>query len=329
MKLFASPWSAPKWMKTNHNLNGKGEIRGNVTDKYYKTWANYFVKFLKEYASHKIDFWGLTIQNEPFDGTLEGFTFNCMAMSPEKQRDFIKFDLWPALNASGYTNMKLMIGDDQRPFVKKYADEILQDKEAAKLVAGIAFHWYMNSYTSPEILANITTEYSDHFLLATEACEGSNPFDADRVALGSWQRAENYALDIIQDLSHTASGWVDWNLALSLEGGPNWVSNFVDAPIIVNSTAGEYYKQPMYYILGHFSRFLPPGSLRLDSKITKVGDDEAIEAVFYSTDNGKQTVGILLNRFEAKIPVRLEDSSKPGVSLDFEMGPKSIKTVLW
>ncbi|KAK8773049.1 hypothetical protein V5799_012418 [Amblyomma americanum] len=54
------------------------------------------------------------------------------------------------------------------------------------------------------------------------------------------------------DLNHWVTGWTDWNLALNTGGGPNWAQNFVDSPIIVNATAQEFYKQPMYYALGHF-----------------------------------------------------------------------------
>lgn len=59
-------------------------------------------------------------------------------------------------------------------------------------------------------------------------------------------------------------GWIDWNLALNERGGPTWVSNFIDAAIIVNATADEFYKQPMYYALGHFSKFIPRGSYRVN-----------------------------------------------------------------
>ena len=48
------------------------------------------------------------------------------------------------------------------------------------------------------------------------------------------------------------TGWTDWNLCLDLTGGPNWVGNTVDAPIIVNATSQEYYKQPMFYAMAHF-----------------------------------------------------------------------------
>ncbi len=56
----------------------------------------------------------------------------------------------------------------------------------------------------------------------------------------------------LQDMNNGVSGWTDWNLALDLKGGPNWVKNFVDSPIIVNKTGDEFYKQPMFYALGHF-----------------------------------------------------------------------------
>lgn len=59
------------------------------------------------------------------------------------------------------------------------------------------------------------------------------------------------------------TGWIDWNIALDLQGGPSWVKNFVDSPILVNSTADEFYKQPMFYAIGHFSKFVQRGSVRL------------------------------------------------------------------
>ena len=70
--------------------------------------------------------------------------------------------------------------------------------------------------------------------------------------LGDWSRAESYATDIMENLLHGVGGWIDWNLALDAKGGPNWAKNFVDSPIIVNAKADEYYKQPMFYALGHF-----------------------------------------------------------------------------
>lgn len=71
-----------------------------------------------------------------------------------------------------------------------------------------------------------------------------------------------------QYATYNFSGWIDWNLALDLEGGPNWVDNYVDAPIIVNATADEFYKQPMYYALAHVSKYVPPGSVRIETSVS-------------------------------------------------------------
>lgn len=68
----------------------------------------------------------------------------------------------------------------------------------------------------------------------------------------------------IQDLLHSVSGWIDWNLILDLSGGPNYVHNTVDSPIITNASSAEIYKQPMFYAIGHLSAFIPEGSVRID-----------------------------------------------------------------
>ena len=122
-----------------------------------------------------------------------------MGFTSQQQRDFIAKDLGPALKAANYgvDRLKLMIFDDQRPFLNKWTDTILKDNSSAQYVSGIAFHWYLNSVSSPNILDKAHEEFPNHFLLSTEACEGSNPFQKDRVALGSWERAESYAFDII------------------------------------------------------------------------------------------------------------------------------------
>ncbi|KAH7962696.1 hypothetical protein HPB52_017539 [Rhipicephalus sanguineus] len=109
----------------------------------------------------------------------------------------------------------------------------------------------MNRLIGPWVLDKVHKSYPDKFILPSEACTGYSMKERG-VKLGNWERAEEYASDILQDLNHWASGWTDWNLALDTGGGPTWVKNFVDSPIIVNATAEEFYKQPMYYALGHF-----------------------------------------------------------------------------
>jgi glucosylceramidase len=72
ISLFASPWSAPKWMKTNNDFKGNGTLIGPEGGKYYQTWANYYLKFFQAYQEYGLNFWALTAQNEPTDGYLYG-----------------------------------------------------------------------------------------------------------------------------------------------------------------------------------------------------------------------------------------------------------------
>lgn len=83
---------------------------------------------------------------------------------------------------------------------------------------------------------------------------------------------------------------MDWNMALNLEGGPTYVKNFVDSPIIVNTTADEFYKQPMYYALGHFSKYLRPGAQRVQSVYT--GDKASIKQTVFVNSDGSVVISI-------------------------------------
>lgn len=64
-------------------------------------------------------------------------------------------------------------------------------------------------------------------------------------------------------MNNWVTGWMDWNLALNTQGGPTWVGNYVDSPIIVNQTADEFYKQPTFYAMGHFAKFIRPNSVKI------------------------------------------------------------------
>lgn len=85
-------------------------------------------------------------------------------------------------------------------------------------------------------------------------------------------------------------GWVDWNLALDENGGPNWINNFVDAAIIVNFESDEFYKQPMYYALNHVSRFVVRNSTRV-----YITNRHSVKAVAFVTPSN-ETVILLHNR---------------------------------
>uniref|UniRef100_A0A915D8V7 Glucosylceramidase n=1 Tax=Ditylenchus dipsaci TaxID=166011 RepID=A0A915D8V7_9BILA len=312
LQLFASPWSAPGWMKTNGRMKDGYPLKGEINGKYYETYAKYFRRFFEDYFKQGIKFWGLTMQNEPrtVDWPWQTMTFNY-----EMQREFAHGLLSPELKKSEVTsNIKIMGCDDNRGVVLQAAKEIYSDEEKAKAIDGMATHWYDHAD-----FGNLTAAHNvrpDKFILASEACNGDAPWEHTPL-LGDWHRGVMYAHDILHNLRNWVVGWTDWNICLDLQGGPNWANNFVDAPIIVNKTSDEFYKQPMFYAMGHFSKFVTVESL--------------IEHVAFTTPEGHRVL-VLTNIDESQnrtVEVTIRDVELAGKAAKIVVQPHSIVTAVW
>jgi glucosylceramidase len=158
-----------------------------------------FNRFLDSYKSHGITLWGLTVENEPVEGWNPHYTFNDLKLTAETERDLVKLNLGPTLEKAGYGKdmIKLMIYDDNvyQDVIKTFCHTILSDSKASEYVSGIAVHWYANHAMSgfPDgLLTEVHKNYSDYFLLNTEACHLDGP------DLGKWDAGEKYAYDIIR-----------------------------------------------------------------------------------------------------------------------------------
>ncbi|KAE9553608.1 hypothetical protein FO519_003153 [Halicephalobus sp. NKZ332] len=323
LQLFSTPWSAPGWMKTNGDMKGHGQLKGDVGGEYYQAFALYYYKFFEAYHNEGIDFWGMTILNEPFSNG----DWQIMNLTADQERILLKQNLAPLLKNNDVTkDIKIMIHDDQRSTITGYVDTILADSDAASYVDGIAVHWYDDTITDPVILSQVHEKHPTKWILPTEACTGYTSSSQGGMR-GDWQRALLYSYDIITDLQNWATGWTDWNLVLDENGGPNWVGNFVDAPITVSNTSDEFYKQPMYYALGHFSKFLQTGSQRVDLTTDSISTDY-FEYVGFVTPNN-QRVAIFDNRQKSDTyTVALTDAAS-GKTINFDMEPRSFATVVW
>ncbi|XP_030605059.1 lysosomal acid glucosylceramidase [Archocentrus centrarchus] len=303
LSLLASAWSAPAWMKTNGALTGKGSLKGEPGGKEHKTWAQYYVRFLEEYAKHNLTFWAVTTGNEPSAGKMTNYSFQALGFTPEEQRDWVALDLGPALHASSYPHTHILILDDIRILLPHWAKVILSDVHAGRYIHGVAVHWYWDNIVPAEISLGTTHHlYPEYYLFGTEACTGWNALDRG-VKLGSWDRAEQYAHDIIEDLNHYVVGWTDWNLALDLNGGPNWVKNFVDSAVIVDAKRDVFYKQPSFYSMAHFSAFLWEGSQRVG--VSASGETHLEFSAFIRADGS--VVLIILNRSSSEIQFEVWD----------------------
>ena len=252
LDIVASPWSPPGWMKTNELYYCPSACDNcSLKTEYQQTWAKYFTKFLSAYKSEGINIWGVTVQNEPeyCPGNYE-----CMHFTAETERDYIKNYLGPELSKS-HPDVKLLMYDHNKDHVVTWTKTVYGDSEAAQYVWGTAVHWY-----SGDQFDHLNTShflYPDKPILATEATESreENPQSP------SWHAGEHYGHDIIGDLNNWAIGFIDWNLLLDINGGPNHkgpdncegtVKCGYDSMILADVKNHVIYPQVFYYYMGHF-----------------------------------------------------------------------------
>ena len=172
------------------------------------------------------------------------------------------------------------------------AQAVLESNEAKDSLAGIGFHWYSGDHF--EQLRMFKEKYPNKKLVFTEGC------------IEKWKyktpvkNAETYAHDIMGNINNGLDAFIDWNLYLDENGGPNHVENFCSAPIQGNTQTDEIIYNPSYYYIGHFSKFIPAGSKRIGvSRFT----DQIETTAFLTPDNTR--VVVVLNRSDSSCSFKL------------------------
>jgi glucosylceramidase len=311
LKLFISPWSPPAWMKYNKTM-----LQGGLLMKeFHQSWANYYVKFIQEYEKRGVPVWGLSVQNEPM---AKQKWESCM-YTAEEERDFIKNFLGPTLWKNEMKEKKLIAWDHNRDLIYHRASTILADKEAAKYVWGIGFHWY-ESWTgapTPENVKRVAEAFPKTNLLLTEAC--NYPFSWE--TFDEWQWGENYGSSMISDFNNGAVAWVDWNILLDETGGPNHVQNFCFAPVHGDTRDGSLHYMNSYYYIGHFSKFIQPGAKRI-----AVSSNRAqLQATGFKNPDGSKVV-IVMNAGDTQVDYRMYIRNQAAELISL---PHSIMTVIF
>ena len=275
-KLFGSPWTAAPWMKDNNSWVG-----GKLKPEYYNTWALFFSKYADAYKAEGIDIWGFTVENEPMGN---GNNWESMVFSPEEMTLFVQKYLGPTLEAKGQEDLVILGFDQNRGDLKEWVDVMYKDEASSKYYDGTAIHWYESTYDYfPEELQYAHHKAPNKHLIQAEACVDSEVpawkddawywakeatdwgFDwrepAKKYLHPKYAPVNRYARDIIGCLNNWVDGWVDWNMVLDRQGGPNWFKNWCVAPIIVDPEQDEVYLTPLYYVMSHFSKFIRPGAV--------------------------------------------------------------------
>ena len=280
-KLFGSPWTAAPWMKDNNSWVG-----GKLKPEYYNTWALFFSKYADAYKAEGIDIWGFTVENEPMGN---GNNWESMVFSPEEMTLFVQKYLGPTLEAKGQEDLVILGFDQNRGDLKEWVDVMYKDEVSSKYYDGTAIHWYESTYDYfPEELQYAHHKAPNKHLIQAEACVDSEApawkddawywakeatdwgFDwrepAKKYLHPKYAPVNRYARDIIGCLNNWVDGWVDWNMVLDRQGGPNWFKNWCVAPIIVDPEQDEVYLTPLYYVMSHFSKFIRPGAVVISAE---------------------------------------------------------------
>ncbi|RYY97483.1 MAG: glucosylceramidase, partial [Chitinophagaceae bacterium] len=280
LKLMASPWSPPAWMKDNGNSKG-----GSLLPQFYGTYARYIVTYLKGMAAEGIRIDALTPQNEP----LHPGNNPSMLMLPDQQAAFIRDHLGPALRAAGL-DTKILIYDHNadRP---DYPLTVLADAGARRYISGTAFHLYGGPI---EALSKVHDAYPDKDLYFTEQWTGAKgEFGGDL----QWH-VKNLTIGAPRNWSRTV---LEWNLANDPSFGPHTPGGCTECKGAL-TIGNDISRNVSYYIIAHASKFVPAGSVR-------IGSSGPVPQVAFRTPQGKMVV-ILLNESPAARRITLRSSGR-------------------
>lgn len=311
ISLLLSPWSPPAFMKTNGEMNHGGSLK----KEYYKTWADYFVKFIKEYKSRGFQIDYLTVQNEP----MAVQTWDSCVYSGEEEGIFVRDYLGPALEQAGLSDIGIFVWDHNKEEAYQRFKDVVFDEKVSRFVRGEALHWYTGDHF--EAIEAVKKMYPEKEIFFTEGCVEYSRF-ADS---GEVEKAEMYAHDILGNLNAGISASLDWNLLLDEKGGPNHVGNFCAAPILCTPDADIYEKRLSYYYIGQFSRYIKEGAVRIAT--TRYTD--AIEVTGFLNPDGERVI-VLFNKSEKEVEYSLREKAEDAAGYLGTCGkiaPHSIQTI--
>ncbi|MFF2092815.1 glycoside hydrolase family 30 beta sandwich domain-containing protein [Paenibacillus sp. NPDC058174] len=275
VRIFASPWSPPAWMKTNGDLK-RGMLKEGHA--YTDALAKYYRKSIQAYAQHGIPVYAMTMQNEPL---LETDYPSCY-MPPERQKD-LAVALKREFAAHGLAT-KLWIFDHNFIDAMGYVTPILNDPEGFAASDGIALHDYEGS---PEAMSELHAAYPDKPIYLTERSVWGTA-GADRIA----QYFRNYACSY--------NAWV--TMLDSRIGTHQWLGTPGPTLFIQDADQADVsWVTPEYYLLGQFSKFIRRGAVRVGSTY---GSAETVTNVVFRNPDG-EFIAIVINQSETLQPFRV------------------------
>ena len=308
LKLFASPWSPPAFMKDNASrLSG-----GRLKREYYSVWTEYVAKFIEAYRGEGIEIDAVTVQNE----AEAAMTWESCLYTPQEECALIKSGFGERMRKLG---VKIYVWDHNKERAFDRARTVFEDSEASQYVAGVACHWYTGDHF--EQLEMIKRKYPDKEIIFSEGCCAAK--HEGLMTEEGLSFAERYAHEIIGDFKSGCSAFCDWNLVLDMKNGPfnhRYSDLKCDAPIMADIENDKLYREASYYYIGHFSRFVKQGAVRISAS----SYTDSVEAIAFLNPDGEIAL-ILLNRTDAEQRANVLCKGK---KTEYVCPPRSITTML-
>lgn len=306
LKIMATPWSPPGWMKTSGSMIG-----GRLREECYAAYARYFVKFIQAYKAEGVPIYAVSPQNEP---GYEPKEYPGMIFTPQEELKFIRDHLGPAFEREGLDTLILCY--DHNWDVPQHPLTVLGDEAAAKYIAGTAWHVYGGT---SDAMSGVHEAFPEKGTWFTEASGGS------------WIPAVREAfLEQMKHVVRTTRNWAKsviwWNLALDEHNGPTVLSRSTcRGLVLIDSAEAREARPPVYNLdydtMGHISKFVKPGARRIESDTYP---DEMESTAFLNPDGS--TVLIISSRTAEAKPVVVEAD---GAALRLEVPGEAAVTLCW
>jgi len=263
IKILATPWSPPVWMKDNGSSKG-----GSLQTQYYDVYAKYFVKYIQQMKAEGITIDAIAPQNEPlYPGNNPS-----LLMLAEQQRDFIKNNLGPAFKAAAISSK--IIAYDHNCDRPDYPITVLNDAAANAFVDGSAFHLYAGDISALSMLHNAfpnkNVYFTEQWTSSTGDFGGDLKWHLKNVIIGSMRNWSKVALE--------------WNLANDPTFGPHTPGGCTQCKGAL-TIGSSITRNVAYYIVAHASKFVPSGSVRINSNTTGF-----LQNVAFKTPAGKKVL---------------------------------------
>ncbi len=308
LTTIASAWSAPAWMKSNQSL-----IQGSLLPEHYGAYARYLRDYVSGMDALGVRIDALTIQNEPH---FEPVNYPGMRMSPAERAMFVGRHLGPLFERE---NVPVNILEWDHNWNEPESPlEMLRDPDAARYIAGVAWHCYAGDVSAQSLVHDAFPDISTWM---TE-CSGGD-WDSNWGSSLAWMTRTL----IIGATRHWARGVVLWNIALDEASGPHLGGcGNCRGVVTIDQRTGLITRNVEYYVLAHASQFVRPGARRIGSE-TAI---EGLESVAFQNADDSSIALIVLNgasearEFNIRVGARTFDAVMPaGAVATFTWAPET------